>query len=303
MMSEELNTPSVRHRTTARRLGWMAAALLTVGALLAPSSAALGTHVDGAAHVDLGASGGTDQSGTCTGDFFKIESAGVLVEGTNTFTGTTDAGLDFEVTLTVVLDDEGEVESISFVSSNFDIDAIVIKGGGGSGVFTVFRPPFDGPLTAEQGAISNVSFCLGEMVTTTTTTGVSATTTTVPTTTTTTTGVSATTTTVPTTTTTTAATTTTTDVSGTTATTTDMTTTTTDVSGTTATTSDTVDTTTTGSVSGTTGGPAPTLPPTSTEIAGANSNSGVISFALLILAAASLAVVLARPLSTRKNDR
>jgi len=106
-----------------------------------------------AAHtVDLGASG-TDQSGLCEGDFFKIESTAILEEGTHTFTGTTANGESFTAVLTVTLDEDGEVDTITVVSTDPDFDLIVFKAG--DVTFTT-----EGNVIDADQAISNVAFCL-----------------------------------------------------------------------------------------------------------------------------------------------
>ena len=78
--------------------------------------------------IDLGESG-TDQSGKCTADYFKIESASILEEGTHDYEGTTKDGEDFTANLTVVFDDEGEVESIDVNDTDPDTLLYVIKAG------------------------------------------------------------------------------------------------------------------------------------------------------------------------------
>src|SRR5688500_9799454 len=98
--------------------------------------------------IDLGASG-TDQSGLCTGDYFKIESASILVAGTHMYAGTTKAGVAFTATITTVITD-GEVDSIGVVSTNPAVRLVVVKAG------TEF---FTNPLNPGQG-ISNIAFCL-----------------------------------------------------------------------------------------------------------------------------------------------
>ena len=118
------------------------AVLAMMLALAAPVAA------DHATPINLGASG-TDQSGLCTGDYFKIESAGVLVAGTHNYAGTTKAGVAFTATITTVITD-GEVDSITVVSTNPPTALIVIKAG---------NEFFTDTLNPEQG-ISNVAFCL-----------------------------------------------------------------------------------------------------------------------------------------------
>lgn len=114
--------------------------------------------------VPLGASG-TDQSGECTGDYFKIEDAGVLVEGTHTYTGTTKEGNTFSVTLTVVFDGDNEVDSITVVAIDPGYDLIVVKAG------TEFFMTDGTSITPGNGkAISNIAFCLTEETTTTSST-------------------------------------------------------------------------------------------------------------------------------------
>lgn len=105
--------------------------------------------------INLGPSG-TDQSGLCTGDYFKIEDAGVLEEGTHTYTGTTNQGASFTAVLTVVLDGDGEVDSITVVSTSPPYLLIVFKAGQvtGSTGGTVVLP-------GNGKAISNLAFCLG----------------------------------------------------------------------------------------------------------------------------------------------
>src|SRR5215203_467023 len=111
--------------------------------------------------IPLGPSG-TDQSGACTGDYFKIENASVLEEGTHTYTGTTKEGNAFSVTLTVVFDDDDEVESITVVAIDPGYDLIVIKAG------TAFFTTDGTSITSGNGkAISDIAFCLSEEVTTT----------------------------------------------------------------------------------------------------------------------------------------
>ena len=124
---------------------------VALGLLTILVSPALSAHT-----VPLGASG-TDQSGECEGDYFKIESASVLEEGTHTYTGTTKDGAAFSVTLTVVFDDEDEVDSITIVSSTPAVDKVVI---GSAGEFVVYDPPVAGMTGFEGHAISNVAFCL-----------------------------------------------------------------------------------------------------------------------------------------------
>jgi hypothetical protein len=127
-------------------------ALSTVLAVsLALSGGALAAHT-----IDLGESG-TDQSGECQGDYFKIEDAeSMLVEGTHTYIGTTKEGASFSATLTVVLDADGEVESIEVVSTDPDYVLIVFKGG------TEFETTTGTTIVMSDGkAISNVAFCLG----------------------------------------------------------------------------------------------------------------------------------------------
>ena len=115
--------------------------------------------------IPLGASG-TDQSGECTGDYFKIEDADVLEEGTHTYTGTTKEGNAFSVTLTVVFDEDDEVESITVVAITPGYDLIVIKAG--NGVFETGTGP---SITPGNGkAISDIAFCLTEETTTTSST-------------------------------------------------------------------------------------------------------------------------------------
>ena len=114
--------------------------------------------------VPLGASG-TDQSGECTGDYFKIEDAGALVEGTHTYTGTTKEGNTFSVTLTVVFDGDDEVDSITVVAIDPGYDLIVVKAG------TEFFMTDGTSITPGNGkAISNIAFCLTEETTTTSST-------------------------------------------------------------------------------------------------------------------------------------
>jgi hypothetical protein len=128
--------------------------ILTSATLVALAFAGAGAVV--ADHtIDLGASG-TDQSGLCTGDYFKIEDAGVLEEGTHTYTGTTAQGASFTAVLTVVFDEDDEVESITVVSTNPPTLLIVFKAGQIVGSTT-------GPvvLPANGKAISNLTFCLG----------------------------------------------------------------------------------------------------------------------------------------------
>jgi hypothetical protein len=150
-----------------------------IGALIA--AAALTLTFAGTAFADhtiaLGASG-TDQSGECDGDYFKVESTSSLAEGTHDYTGTTKDGASFSATLTVTLDDEGEVESIVVVETDPAYTLIVFKAG------NVFYTEDGATLTPDNGkAISNLAFCL-ETTTTTTTTDVVTTTTDVVTTTT-----------------------------------------------------------------------------------------------------------------------
>ena len=133
-----------------RAIGWLAVMLLAAAALLGPSaSRSLAAHT-----IDLGESG-TDQSDTCEGDYFKIENADVLVEGEHTYTGTTIDGADFTITLDVVFDEDGEVESITIISSDPEVDFSVIKAGDD------FESEDGDVLEPENGkAISNVTFCL-----------------------------------------------------------------------------------------------------------------------------------------------
>jgi hypothetical protein len=148
--------PSGRRSTspTRRRIAWVfGTQLVALAALLMLAFPVAAEHT-----VPLGDSG-TDQSGECTEDYFKIESASVLVEGTHTYTGTTKNGAAFTVTLEVVFDAEDEVDSITIVSSNPPVTKVVVKGGGGSDAFIVYEPPEE-DMTADQGAISNVAFCL-----------------------------------------------------------------------------------------------------------------------------------------------
>ena len=72
---------------------------------------------------------GLTESGLCKGDYFKIESAGVLEEGTHTYTGTTKEGASFTAVLTVEFDDEGEVDLVTVVSTDPDYVLIVFKAG------------------------------------------------------------------------------------------------------------------------------------------------------------------------------
>jgi hypothetical protein len=124
---------------------------------LTVSTAVLADHT-----IDLGASG-TDQSGLCTGDYFKIEDAGVLEEGTHTYTGTTKDGVPFTAVLTVVLDASNDVESITVVSTDPDYVLIVVKAG------TQFFSSSGPTITGGGKAISDVAFCLTTETTTTTT--------------------------------------------------------------------------------------------------------------------------------------
>jgi hypothetical protein len=141
----------VRKQRTGRRrhVGWIIGSVSLVVMLLAfvGASTVAADHV-----IDLGASG-TDQSGTCTGDYFKIEDAGILEEGTHTYTGTTKDGGTFTAVLTVVLDGSGEVDSITVVSVDPPASIIVFKAGNAFGIA-------NGNLIDANKAISNVAFCL-----------------------------------------------------------------------------------------------------------------------------------------------
>ncbi|HSK53544.1 MAG TPA: hypothetical protein VLA44_12360 [Clostridia bacterium] len=116
-----------------------------------------GARPAAADHVIPLGSSGTDQSGLCDGDYFKIENAGVLVEGTHTYTGTTKAGASFTAVLTVELSGGNEVESITVVSTSPAYALIVFKAG------TTFSTT-EGPVVfdADGKAISDLSFCLVE---------------------------------------------------------------------------------------------------------------------------------------------
>jgi hypothetical protein len=143
--------PAARTQRSGRRrhVGWTVGSVSLVVLLLAfvGASAVSADHV-----IDLGASG-TDQSGTCTGDYFKIEDADVLEEGTHTYTGTTKDGGTFSAVLTVVLDGDGEVDSITVVSVDPPASIIVFKAGNAFGIA-------NGNFIDASKAISNVAFCL-----------------------------------------------------------------------------------------------------------------------------------------------
>ncbi len=126
-------------------------AMATVVAVLALASArpVFADHT-----INLGASG-TDQSRLCTGDYFKIEDAGVLEAGTHAYTGTTRDGATFTAVLTVVLDGDDEVDSIVVVSLVPSTALIVFKAG------RVFGSTDGAVISPASGkAISNVAFCL-----------------------------------------------------------------------------------------------------------------------------------------------
>jgi hypothetical protein len=145
---------------TRRRIAWVfGVQIVALAALLMLAFPAAAEHT-----VALGESG-TDQSGECTGDYFKIESApSVIVDGTHTYTGTTKDGDPFSVTLDAEYNAESELESITIIASDPTVTAVVIKGGGGSDEFVVYEPPEE-DMTASQGEISNIAFCLGAAAT------------------------------------------------------------------------------------------------------------------------------------------
>jgi hypothetical protein len=236
--------------------------------------------------VPLGASG-TDQSGECSGDYFKIEDAGVLQEGTHTYTGTTKEGNAFSVTLTVVFDDDGEVESITVVAIDPGYDLIVVKAG------TAFFTTAGTSITPGNGkAISDIAFCLTAEVTTTTTTESTATETTDTTTESTATETTDTTTSD----TTTATETTDTTTSDTTTETTDTETTDTETTDTETTDTETTDTTTTP------GGFVEELTPPSTDALPTPAHSASVSTSvLLVLAGLLSAVVVLVPAAARRR--
>jgi hypothetical protein len=141
---------SQRQVTGWRGIGWVVAVLLIGAAFLAPAAGpASADHV-----IDLGTSG-TDQSGVCQGDYFKIENASGLEEGTHTYAGTTKEGAEFSAVLTVVFNDDDQVESITVVSTDPPYALIVFKAG------TTFSTT-DGPVVVDAGgkAISDLAFCL-----------------------------------------------------------------------------------------------------------------------------------------------
>jgi hypothetical protein len=141
---------------TSRRLVALFSSLAMLLLLATAATTTLADHT-----IPLGASG-TDQSGVCQGDYFKIEDADVLEEGTHTYTGTTKDGQSFTAVLTVTLDGSGDVDSITVVSTDPAYLKIVIKAG------NEFETE-DGPvLSPENGqAISDVAFCLDVEETTT----------------------------------------------------------------------------------------------------------------------------------------
>jgi hypothetical protein len=135
-------------RTGRRRpVGWIlgSVSLIVLLVALAGASTVAADHV-----IDLGPSG-TDQSGGCTGDYFK--DAAILEEGTHAYTGTTNEGGTFTAVLTVVLDGDGEVDSITVVSVDPPATIIVFKAGNAFGLA-------NGNLIDAIKAISNVAFCL-----------------------------------------------------------------------------------------------------------------------------------------------
>jgi hypothetical protein len=240
--------------------------------------------------IPLGASG-TDQSGECTGDYFKVEDAGVLVEGTHTYTGTTSDGGAFSVTLTVVFDDEDEVDSITVVAIDPGYDLIVVKAG------TEFFTTDGASITPGNGkAISNIAFCLTEETTTTSSTDTTSTATETTDTETTATETTDTTSTATETTDTTSTATETTDTTSTATETTDTTSTDTETTDTTSTDTETTDTTSTDTettdTETTPEGEVEELTPPSTDTLAQPSGSATVSTGVLLVLAGLLSAAL-----------
>lgn len=123
--------------------------LVILALLLGSSSTVLAAHT-----IVVGASG-TDQSGLCEGDYFKIESTSVLEAGTHTYTGTTNGGDPFSAVLTVTLDSDSEVDTIVVESTDPTYDLIVF---GSAGSYDTT----EGNTVNGAQAISNVAFCLSD---------------------------------------------------------------------------------------------------------------------------------------------
>jgi hypothetical protein len=152
--------PDIRSRAgarlPARAAAWAAVLAMLAAAVLAPTPIALADHT-----INLGASG-TDQTGTCENDYFKIEDAESQLEaGTHTYVGTTKLGASFSAVLTVELDGDGEVGTVTIVSISPPFTEIAFKAG-----TEVFITTDDVLVAGNGKAISNIAFCLDAPVVT-----------------------------------------------------------------------------------------------------------------------------------------
>jgi hypothetical protein len=238
---------------------------------LAIALLAVAALIGPAVPTSLAAEGGGEAD--CPAGTTKIVTVTYNAEA-DTFNPATVTGFEFEVI------DTADGPALQITNNTTSAVWVVVKGGpdqaGGEAVLVapgdteIVEAPFnDG--SGENFGVSNFSICAPNVTTTTTTEQTTSATTTVQTTTETTTA----------------------------ATTTETTTAATTTGGVSSTTSANTTTASSGGVSGTT---TMTLPPTSTVGPDSGSNSGLISFGLLLLALGGLVVTLASPMR-RANNR